>query len=87
MYTWKDGNRLFVDLNGATIEVQSLTLDQQVVTLRFHARVVPLNAGDRHADAVRTAVGPVEVVRSDSIAANEARVAAPSLHARDPLLA
>ena len=39
VYAWKDGDRLFVDLNGATIEAQSLTFDRQVVTLRFHARV------------------------------------------------
>jgi hypothetical protein len=42
VFTWKDGDRLFVDLNGATIEAHSLTFDRQIVTLQFHARVAPL---------------------------------------------
>jgi len=39
VYSWKDGDRLFVDLNGATIEVESLMFDRQIVTLQFRARV------------------------------------------------
>jgi len=46
VYSWKDGDRLFVDLNGATIEAQSLAFDRQIVTLQFRARVAALNAGD-----------------------------------------
>ena len=46
VYSWKDGDRLFVELNGATIEARSLTFDRQIVTLQFHARVAALNSAD-----------------------------------------
>jgi len=85
VYAWKDGDRLFVDVNGATIEAQSLTFDRQVVTLRFHARVVPLHAV--HDQAETGHMGPREVIRKDPLAANEARVAPVPPHTRDPLLA
>ena len=41
VHCWKDGDRLFVDLNGATIEAESLTVDQHVVTLQFCGRMTP----------------------------------------------
>jgi hypothetical protein len=39
---WKDGDRLFVDVNGATIEAESLRFDAPLVTLQFQGNVVPL---------------------------------------------
>lgn len=38
---WKEGDRLFVDVNGATMEARPLALEQQVVTLESRPRVVP----------------------------------------------
>ena len=48
VHTWQDGDRLFVNINGADIEARSLTVDEkQIVTLRFHARfareIMPTN--------------------------------------------
>ena len=43
-YSWKDEDRLFVDLDGATVEVQSLMLDRHVVTPQLHATVAARNA-------------------------------------------
>jgi hypothetical protein len=45
---WKDGDRLFVDVNGATIEAESLRFDAPLVTLRFQANVVPLPGKGEH---------------------------------------
>jgi len=87
VYAWKDGDRLFVDLNGATIEAQSLTFDRQVVTLRFHARVAPLNAKDGQADTGHVRKGPTEVIWNDPLAANEARTGVVPPHTGNPLLA
>ena len=42
VYCWKDGDRLFVDLNGATIEAKSLTFDQHVVTLQFQGKITEM---------------------------------------------
>ena len=50
VYCWKDGNRLFVDLNGATIEAKSMTFDDQVVTLRFQARINVMKGDDMAAN-------------------------------------
>ena len=44
VYCWKDGERLFVDLNGATIEAKSFTVEQQLVTLQFQARITVMKA-------------------------------------------
>jgi hypothetical protein len=46
--TWKDGDRLFVDVNGATIGARSLRVEQEFVTLQFQARVAPLETPARH---------------------------------------
>lgn len=43
---WRDGARLFVDVNGATIEASSLEFDERVVTLQFQAIVTSLD-GER----------------------------------------
>ena len=67
VYCWKDGDRMFVDVNGATIEAQSLTFDQHVATLRFRARMTLIKAtrasGDEAAIATtghsRTASDPL----------------------------
>lgn len=42
VHLWKDGERLFVDVNGATIEAHALTFDAPLVTLQFQANVVRL---------------------------------------------
>ncbi|HLX28493.1 MAG TPA: hypothetical protein VKV24_08415 [Casimicrobiaceae bacterium] len=39
---WRDGERLFVDVNGATIEACSLKFDGRVVTLEFQGIVASL---------------------------------------------
>ena len=44
VYCWKDGERLLVDLNGATIEAKSLTFDQHIVTLQFQARLTVMKS-------------------------------------------
>ena len=44
VYCWKDGERLFVDLNGATIEAKSFTVEQQMVTLQFQAKITVMTA-------------------------------------------
>ena len=36
---WRDGDRLLVNVNGATIEVRSFAIHLQSVTLQFHARI------------------------------------------------
>ena len=46
VYYWKDGERLFVDINGATIEAKALTFDEQVVTLRFRGRITQIKTDD-----------------------------------------
>lgn len=48
VHLWKDGDRLFVDVNGATIEARSLTFEQEIVTLEFQARVAPLKVLPSH---------------------------------------
>ena len=49
VHLWKDGERLFVDVNGATIEAHALTFDAPLVTLQFQANVVRLPS--RRSDA------------------------------------
>jgi hypothetical protein len=49
VHLWKDGERLFVDVNGATIEAHALTFDAALVTLQFQANVVRLP--NRRSDA------------------------------------
>lgn len=44
---WRDGERLFVDVNGATIEARSVELDERVVTLQFHGTVTALEGEQR----------------------------------------
>ena len=48
VHLWKDGERLFVDVNGATVEARSFALKQEIVTLQFRARVRELKALTRH---------------------------------------
>ena len=42
VHLWKDGERLFVNVNGATIEAHALTFDAPLLTLQFQANVVRL---------------------------------------------
>jgi hypothetical protein len=49
VHLWRDGERLFVDVNGATIEAHALTFDAPLVTLQFQANVVRLPS--RRSDA------------------------------------
>ena len=46
VYCWKDGDRLFVDVNGATVEAKALTFAEYVVTLQFHGNVVRMRTAD-----------------------------------------
>ena len=46
VYCWKDGERLFVEINGATIEAKSFTVEQQLVTLQFQARITVMKAAN-----------------------------------------
>jgi len=50
---WEDGDRLFVNVNGATIEVHSFTFNDGNVTLQFHARVDPVKHGAVASGAAR----------------------------------
>lgn len=46
--TWNDGDRIFVNVNGATIEVHSFRCNEGNVTLQFRAHVEPApQNGDR----------------------------------------
>ena len=87
VYLWKDGDRLFVGLNGATIEAQALTFDRDLVTLQFHGSVAAL-ASD--AGGERAGVEPAATWRRQSramtVAANDSRSAVRDRHGVDPLL-
>ena len=51
---WKDGERQFVNINGATVEVTSCIWDDGMVTLQFRARVAPSElVGDEEQAACR----------------------------------
>jgi hypothetical protein len=66
--TWKDGDRLFVNVNGATIEAVSFTLEEGIVTLRFNACVAPLTNDGGLAES-GNAIAPDEAERRLSRAA------------------
>ena len=63
---WKDGDRVFVNVNGATIEVHSFTVDDGTVTLQFHARVAPMKPEDDE--------GEKDPERASALATRRARV-------------
>ena len=63
---WKDGDRVFVNVNGATIEVHSFTVDEGTVTLKFHARVAPLKPEEDEGEA--------DPERTSELATRRARV-------------
>lgn len=63
---WKDGDRKFVNVNGATIEVASFTFDEGIVTLQFNARVAPLR-DDGHSDKELAIAASVPTHRSDRV--------------------
>lgn len=58
---WRDGERLFVDVNGATIEARSVELDDRVVTLQFQGTVTAL---EREQRAFLSALRRVDAARS-----------------------
>ena len=67
VYCWKDGERLFVDLNGATVEAKSLTFDQQIVTLQFQARLTLVNNADACRSKVVTTAPARPVMQGDPL--------------------
>ena len=38
---WKDGERQFANVNGATVEIHSFSVEHDIVKLEFFARVAP----------------------------------------------
>ena len=57
---WKDGDRKFVNVNGTTIEVASITFDEGIVTLQFNARLAPFrDHRDSEKELAIAASGPV----------------------------
>ena len=58
---WRDGERLFVDVNGATIEARSVALEERVVTLQFQGTVTALEGEQR---AFLPALRRVDAARS-----------------------
>ena len=87
VYLWKDGDRLFVGLNGATIEAQALTFERDLVTLQFRGSVAALrSAADGEPAGVEPAATWRRQSRAMTVAANDFRTTARNRHGNDPLL-
>ena len=69
---WRNADRLFVYVNGATIEARSFRVDEQVVILEFYGVLAPI-----HSDWSKAA--------NLAVRRTAARCCVPGLH-DDPLL-